>query len=154
MRSVYRDATFEDLVKRLAEQQHPNLTTSLFRTMRELLCFCAVVGYNNGKRRELGKKREEIPARVFEGNDFAMDLIYLLALCETKSADILKPENESDAVRIFEEYANGGLECLKGWLANTPTDAYGDLAIVNALREQGLMETGVKAGSDTIVIEI
>ena len=154
MRDIQRDVEFEDIVKKLAEQKHPHLAASLFRTMRELLCFCAVVGFNNGVRRPLGKKTETIPSRVFENNDMAIDLIYLLALSETKTAEVLKPERENEAVQIFEEYASGGLECVKSWLAKTPTDPYGDTAIINGLREAGAMEPGREEDGEPIAIEI
>ena len=155
MRDIQRDAQFDDLVKRLADQKHPKLNTSIFKTMRELLCFAALVGYERGVRQPLKTKSETpIPSRVFETNDLAMDLIYLIALSETKSSEVLKSENETEAITIFEEYASGGLSCINDWLSNTPTDAYGDVAIINALQELGLMEQSENDANEQITIEI
>lgn len=154
MRDINRDAKYEDLMKLLAEKKNPNLTSSLFKTMRELLCFCAVLGYHEGKRVPLSTKTTEIPGRVFENSDFAMDLIYLLALCESKSGDILKPENESDIIKIFEEYACGGLETLQRWISETPSDAYGDQAIINALYKYDFMTIEGSGDGEEITIEI
>jgi dnd system-associated protein 4 len=154
MKDVSRDAKHEDLVKLLAEKQHPNLTGSLFRTMRELLCFSAVLGYHYGKKVPLGKKTIEIPSRVFENSDFATDIIYLLALCEKRTGEILKPDREGDVIKIFEEYANGGLEKIGEWLRETPEDAYGDQALINAIQNNGFLSPGNEEVSGPIEIEI
>jgi dnd system-associated protein 4 len=154
MKDVSRDKKYEDLVKLLAEKQHPKLTGSLFRTIRELLCFAAVLGYHYDKKVPLGKNTLEIPGRVFENSDFATDIIYLLALCSERTAEILKPERENEVIKIFEEFANGGLGVIEDWFKETPEDPYGDVALINAIQKHGFLTLATDKSSEPIEIEV
>ena len=138
MRNVNRSRKHEDMVQRLAIQQHPVTKRSLFLTIRELMCFAAMLGYSKGQREKLDRKVgvEDIAIQVFEAND-STDFIYLISLAEQKSLDAIKEENEDDAVTIFEEYANGGLEIIAEWIRNSPDDPYGDRACLNGLERDG-----------------
>ena len=46
----------------------------------------------------------------------AKELGYEVISLDQKDANILKPENERECIKIFEEYANGGLHIINGWL--------------------------------------
>jgi dnd system-associated protein 4 len=154
MKNIYRDDRHETLVKRLAEQPHPLLNGSLFPTIRELLCFAAVVGYAEGEKKALGKKTSEIPGRVFENSDTAQDIIFLLALADNKNPDILRNENESEAVSIFESYANGGLDVISRWIGEVPSDPYGDQAIIAAMQKYGFFDVSDEEKSGPVEIDI
>src|SRR5688572_23848247 len=106
MRGIKRSEQHEDLVRRLAEASHPSSNRSIFPTMRELVCFAAVLGFEHDRRKALEGKTFEIDARIFQGSQQAVDLLYLVALAATKNGDILQEEREDEVVGIFEEYAN------------------------------------------------
>jgi dnd system-associated protein 4 len=137
MRSVRRPAEMEDLVRDLAERPHPVSKRSIFPTMRDLMCFAAVLGFHEGVRTPLGPNTHEIDARIFEGNQAALDLVFLIALAGSKDASILHPDREDAAVTVFEEYAATGLKKLHAWRAERPDDPYGDQAILSGIRRDG-----------------
>ena len=111
--NINRSRNHEDMVQRLAMLKLPGAERTLFPTIRELLCFAALLGYSEGRRLALDPAAgvEDISYQQFERGD-AEDLIYLIALAETKDPEILREGEESQCARIFEEYANGGLQLL------------------------------------------
>jgi dnd system-associated protein 4 len=133
MRAIKRSATHEDLVRRLAETPHPISNKSIFPTMRELLCFAAVLGFEHEMRRPLLGQTLEIEGRIFLNSQQAVDLVYLIALASSRDADILREEREPEMVALFEEFANGGLEILQAWMCERPDDLHGDKAILSAM---------------------
>jgi dnd system-associated protein 4 len=135
MRSIRSDEKFEEMIRNLS---HPVTGKPIFPTMRDLICFAAVLGFEHEKRVELnGKTFEVVGGRIFEGSSLAMDLLYLVSLANEKSADILR--EEEPMLKIFEEYAQGGLEILQGWLREKPEDTNGDKAILEALHKYNFL---------------
>lgn len=111
----------------------------VFPTMRELMCFAAALGYENGRKMPLTKDTNEIDARIWERSQEAMDLLYLIALVGENDGEILREDRIDDAVGIFEEYANGGFAVLTQWLKEKPDDLNGDKAILAALSKYGFL---------------
>jgi dnd system-associated protein 4 len=111
--NINRSRIYEKLVQQLAVEKLPNARRSVFPTIRELLCFTALLGYSEGRRVPLDNKAgvEDISYQQFERGD-AEDLIFLLALAETKDPEVLKDGEEGRCAQIFEEYANGGLQII------------------------------------------
>jgi dnd system-associated protein 4 len=107
--------------------------------MRELVCFAAVLGYQVNRRVALTGATEEVDGRIMERSDAAVDLVNLVALCETREIDALLPEREEEAIKLFEEYAAGGLDEIRAWLAERPDDERGDQAIIVGLQSRGLL---------------
>jgi dnd system-associated protein 4 len=103
----------EDVVQRLAVQKLSESDRTLFPTIRELLCFAALLGYSEERRVPLDKEKgvEDVSYQQFERGN-AEDLIYLIALAELKDPEILKEGEEGRCAEIFEEYANGGLQII------------------------------------------
>ena len=112
--NINRSRIHEDMVQRLAMLKLPGTERTLFPTIRELLCFAALLGYSERRRLPLDKKKgfEDVSYQQFERGD-AEDLIYLIALAETKNPEVLKDGEESLCAEIFEEYANGGLQVIQ-----------------------------------------
>jgi len=144
MKSVRRDIKHEPLVRQLAETVNPTTKRSLFPTMRELLCFAAALGFQMSRRVPLGEGTAEVDGRVFENLDSAVDMIYLVGLAGMRDVGILQPEREEELIKVFEEYANGGLQILDEWLRAQGGDVYGDQAILTALRREQLLHDTVK----------
>ena len=145
MRSIRRDKGHEALVRQLTEVTNPVTKRSVFPTMRELLCFAAALGFQMDQRRELGAETAEVDARVWENLDAAVDMVYLIGVAGARDVNILQPDREEELLKVFEEYANGGLTVLDGWLRTQGGDVYGDQAILAGLRREGLLGESPKS---------
>ncbi|AVH62933.1 DNA phosphorothioation-associated protein 4 [Nostoc sp. 'Peltigera membranacea cyanobiont' N6] len=93
--------------------------TGPFQTYADVIVFAAALGAKHKRRVALGEisKREPSPIGqehfIIKGYDL---IIKLLAIAEAKELNILSYENEkyeNQRLRMFEEYANGGLEILQ-----------------------------------------
>jgi dnd system-associated protein 4 len=140
MRGIKTSNTHEEMIRHLT---HPVAGKPVFDSMRTLVCFAAVLGFEYSKKVALGKQQfEAVDGRIFENSDQAVDLLYLIALAHEKDPEILRVENEEKMVAIFEQFAQGGFEILAGWLREKPEDTVGDRAIVSAFGKYGFLSTG------------
>ena len=112
----------------------------LFPTLREALTFCAVLGYRERRKLALDPNAgtEDIAGAQYQINE-AVDVVFALAIANSKNSDILRPEKEKECVQIYEEYANGGLELVESWI-----DRFSDLSVEDAVW-RGLNSIGVKS---------
>ena len=133
--NINRSRVHEDMVQRLAMEKLPGTQRTLFPTIRELLCFAALLGYSEKRRLPLDKDKgvEDVSYQQFERGD-AEDLIYLIALAETKDPEVLKDGEEDRCATIFEEYANGGLQVIKEAMIRGGGE-YPDRDLLELLRE-------------------
>jgi dnd system-associated protein 4 len=145
--NINRSKQYEDIVQLLATQKLPGSDRSLFPTIRELLCFAALLGYSEKRRVPLDRSKgvEDVSYQQFERGD-AEDLIYLLALADTRDPEILKDGEEGRCAEIFEEYANGGLGIIKDALLRSGGEDP-NRAILELLRSKGYIEDG-QSGAD------
>ena len=137
--NINRSRIHEDMVQRLAMLKLPGADRTLFPTIRELLCFAALLGYSEGRRIPLDRDAgvEDVSYQQFERGD-AEDLIYLIALAETKNAEVLKDGEESRCAEIFEEYANGGLQVMREAMLQSGAE-YPDRDILELLLKSGYL---------------
>lgn len=140
MRSIKWSLEYEPLMKQMCEQAHPITKHTIFGTHWEFLCFAAVVGWHFKLKSKISGETKEIPSRIYENKDRAIDLMYLLAISEKQDGDVLREENENSVVEVFEVYAHGGLKTIKGWLKETASDLHGDKAIIVALSNNNFLE--------------
>jgi dnd system-associated protein 4 len=140
--NINRSRVYEDIVQRLAAQSLPGTDRRLFPTIRELLCFAAVLGYSEGRRvpidRSLGV--EDVSYQQFERGE-AENLIYLIALADVRDVNVIREDNEEECARIFEEYVNGGLGLVKDYLLRDGGE-YPDRALMRLLHERGYLKAG------------
>jgi dnd system-associated protein 4 len=131
---VRRSKVFENTLQSLGGKD-----ANLFPTLREALSFCAVLGYKERRKKalDLHAGTEDIAGAQYQINE-AVDIVFALALADTKNSDILRPEQERECVQIYEEYANGGLELVQSWI-----DRYSDVSVEDAVW-RGLSSIGVK----------
>ena len=139
--NVNRSRIHEDMVQRLAVDRLPDSDRSLFPTIRELLCFAALLGYSENRRLPLDKEKgvEDVSYQQFERVD-AEDLIYLLALAESNDPSILNEGEEERCVNIFEEYANGGLQIINDAMIRSGGE-YPDRDVIKLLFERGYLDS-------------
>ena len=139
LRSVVRSKDHEEMVQKLSRQSVDGKQT-VFRTIRELLCFSAMLGFQMGEKTPLADnaRGEDVMIEEFERNE-SVDLIYLIAVADTGGTEILKSDSDIDMVLIFEEYINGGFDILKGWLQQY-RDEVGFQAILQGLKANGFID--------------
>lgn len=137
MRNIRRSAELDLTLRRLGETQHSVAKRSIFPTLRDALCFAALLGYERDARTPLGASTVDLDGRLFVNHAPSLDTMYLLGLAAKRDMAILFDENEEELVTIFEEYASGGLRIIESWFAERPVDQDGDYAIIDALRKHG-----------------
>ena len=116
LRSVNRSEKYEiPIVQKLTNSSDGN---NVFPTIRELLCFAAMLGYSLGKKIKFPEnyKKNDVSWAQFIANG-SDEYIYFLAVCDTKGTDCLKSDTNIDLVDIFEEYINGGFEVILDWFS-------------------------------------
>lgn len=124
MRDIRRPDILEPLVERLTSPKYSETSTPIFATIMDLLIFAAGVGLKCGRRAQVPSSGKGIPMRIFENNQ-KDGFLYLLALAVVQDSSALETTNDDEIVRIFEEFAAGGLEQIAEWLAKDPQDFSG-----------------------------
>ncbi|MFD4906562.1 DNA phosphorothioation-associated protein 4 [Kitasatospora purpeofusca] len=104
-----RPAEHEQLLAVLTGKDGP------FRANYEALLFAAALGRRKERRVPFEKSGEMIRYALVENRHYGDVLIDLIAAAELPDdAKILGDDRIGERLRIFEEYANGGLHCLQG----------------------------------------
>lgn len=149
LRNINRSEFYEDLVQKLARDEEKE-GTRVFSTIKQLLCFAALIGFSQKRREALpdGGKVEDVQHEIFQ-RDNSMDYIYMIAVAETKDTDVLREDSDIDMIKIFEEYAHGGLGIIKGWMVEFAEDD-GFRAIIQGLYKCGLIENEILTREDLI----
>ncbi|GGP94904.1 hypothetical protein GCM10010266_17580 [Streptomyces griseomycini] len=129
-----RPAEHEQLLSLLTGKDGP------FRANYEALLFAASLGRRKERRVPFEKSGEGIRYALVENREYGDVLIDLIAAAEVpEDAKILADDRLAERLRIFEEYANGGLHCLQ---AEINTRGSRDLvAIVSSLVLDALTPT-------------
>ena len=150
--NINRSREHEEMVQRLAMQKLQGTDRTLFPTIRELLCFAALLGYSENRRLPLDRDKglEDVSYQQFERGD-AEDLIFLIALADSQDPELLKEGQEGRCAEIFEEYANGGLQIIHEAILRGGGE-YPDRDILELLREHNYLEIDDK-GSDVSEIQ-
>ena len=86
-----------------------------------------------------------------ESSETVMDMVYLLGLAAERRQEILSddPAEQETLALVYEEFAAGGLEVIREWLAEDPADPEGDRAIRGALSRHGYLEDK-RSAADTL----
>lgn len=139
--NINRSKLHEDLVQRLSMQNIPGSDRKLFPTIRELLCFAALLGFSEQRRVPLDRSAgvEDISYQQFERDPAAEDLLWTIAVAETQDSEVLREGEEARCAEIFEEYANGGLALIKDFLLRNGGE-YPDRALMALLKERKYLQ--------------
>ncbi|GGL03200.1 DNA phosphorothioation-associated protein 4 [Streptomyces flaveus] len=117
--------------KELLIQQLLVENDGIFSSMAEVLLFAAALGWSRGNdgKVPLDKYGEPIRFDVFKKMPTADAFIEALAVMVSPGdTEILSDSRALDRIRIFEEYANGGLAILQGEL-NTSRSPVAEILI-------------------------
>jgi len=90
--NINRSKLHEDIVQRLSMQNVPGSDRKLFPTIRELLCFAALLGFSEKRRVPLDRAAgvEDISYQQFERDPAAEDLLWTIAVAETQDTEVLR----------------------------------------------------------------
>lgn len=140
--NINRSKVYDDLVQRLVHQHVPGSERKLFATIRELLCFAALLGFSEERRLPLDRSQgtDDIMYSIFEADPAAEDLVWALAVAETQDVEVLREGNEKRCGEIFEEYANGGLAIIKDYFLRNGGE-YPDRALLALMKERKYLPT-------------
>jgi len=133
MAQIYRDNKFNQLAERLGNKETNFCGKKIFTYYYDLMVFSAMVGFHNGKNIPVNDKGLEIKQDTFEKNNLD-GYVYLCALQNQKNGDIFREDNENECWKIFESYANSGLEIIDNWLLDSPGDTDGVDTILNEMK--------------------
>lgn len=109
-RRLNRSKDKDDLLQQLTEQ-------GPFQEYRDVLVFAAALGWYEEHRVPLGAKGEPIRWEVATNRRGTEALANMISAAATSDAEIVSPARFEERLTLFEEYANGGLERLRGVLA-------------------------------------
>ncbi|WP_413479523.1 hypothetical protein [Vibrio hibernica] len=133
--SVHRDNRFNDLDEKFCSTKGAKSDACVFNTVKELMVFAALIGYQEDEYHPLNTKANTTPISLDTYATTNHDAyIFLLALAKNPSLDILKDESLKDAIAIFEGYCNGGLKIIDSWVMNNISEPL----ITNVLFKQTL----------------
>jgi dnd system-associated protein 4 len=138
MRRIQRDSGYEETVRTFTTGEQP-----LFKEIWRLLLFTGALGHHLGERAHLTKSDtgKAMPESYFSNCPAWPGFLYLMGVCETESAEILKSGDEPEEllIRTFEEFSTHGLGFLKEALLkfDDPLDAILDIITTNLNHQDG-----------------
>jgi dnd system-associated protein 4 len=103
---VRRPKQYEEMLKKLCQGER-----RVFTTFKEALVFAACLGFQEGRRVAFDKSSEPVGLEVFRA-EYDEAIIRCIGLVETGDPTIMGVTRQGERLRIFEEYACGGLEIL------------------------------------------
>lgn len=107
---VRRPKQYDSLLNILKDKEE-----GVFSTLKSALVFAAAVGFKQQLKIEFLETSEPINFNLF--NDFKdKPFIYAMALTEFDDVGYLREDKFLETIRLFEEYAAGGLQYLDGVL--------------------------------------
>lgn len=146
VRNIYWPEEYDGLVTflrdpqaRSQEQESSGREMRVFPLNVHVITFAAVVGLVEGRKKEVTKDRKEIATHIFESNGLA-EYLYLVPLLASKEPelDLMRGEiGEERSIRLFEQYACGGLEILQEKRIKTLHQQV-DMFVTEILRDYGV----------------
>lgn len=97
-----------------------------FATYRDCMVFAASLGFRRQRRVPFDASSGPIEWGTMINRFGTEDLVDVIAVNDTDDPEILDPSRLAERIRIFEAYANGGLEVLEEFMrreALTPAEA-------------------------------
>jgi dnd system-associated protein 4 len=116
-RLVYWPEEFSEVVDLLngRDREGRPVGNPLYSFNTGAIVLAASLGAKQKRRREVGARRKEISTATFASHNLEAYLFLVPLLGDSQlGTDFLRPENEEQVLREFEQYAAGGLEVLAG----------------------------------------
>lgn len=107
---VRRPKLYDEFLNTLKDKE-----LGVFDTLKSALVFSAAVGHRQKRRVPFTSTAEPIAFSLFSEHQ-DQPFIYALALTEYNDVGYLREEYFLETIKVFEEYAAGGLEYMDGLL--------------------------------------
>jgi dnd system-associated protein 4 len=115
----------------------------VFKEIWRLLIFAASLGFNSGQREALEAvdQGKGIDQATFGNSPTWPGLLYLLAINETQSEEVMRATEEAEdtRIRIFEEYANAGLSILRDHFTKRDFDITSLIELAGQINQQEVL---------------
>lgn len=116
----------------------------MFPYIKDLIVFSAMVGKKYDEKEEVEKDNTGIILSTFEGSSGTRgssvdqhNIIFMFGLSVLRDMKYLRDENVDEVIRVFEQYSNGGLNIIHGWLRDS---AWNPLVILDKVVDDILIE--------------
>lgn len=124
LKEVKRNAKYRPVIDYLWVRGVGPPEGKVFTDIKDIVVFAAMVGKRFERRESLEKNPDGITLLTFGGagsgaKDNRVDqhnIIFMLSVLNKKNMECLRDESIEETIREFEEYANGGLSIIEGWL--------------------------------------
>lgn len=124
---VRRPKEHEDMLYDLCQSDK-----KIFLSYKDALVFSACLGFAKETKREFDKTSEQVGMHIFKG-EFDEAIFQCIELCENQDPRKMSDDNLDARIRLFEEYAAGGLDIIKSRIYEGPEDW--DSALVGLIME-------------------
>jgi dnd system-associated protein 4 len=104
---VRRPKQFEEMLRKLCQEDN-----KIFLTYKDALVFAACLGFQEERKVSFDKSSEPVGMHIFKG-DYDAAIFNCIGIVERNEPSIMGIAHEEEKIRIFEEYACGGLEIIE-----------------------------------------
>ena len=128
MPTLYFSKEYKTLVEELCTKSVQPELGEIFPLYRDLMLFAAMTGKRYDRKSARKGNGGEVESNYFKSTGFKKEgVVYLLGLLENDDPSVLK-DGASDCWKLFEQYCNGGMEIISGWLkATESTEQYAQI---------------------------
>jgi len=117
---VKRPKEYEKMLTDLC-QKGKDSNKNLFLTYKDALVFAACLGFKFDKKIPFSGNAEPVGLHIFKG-EYDPIIFDYIGIVSTKSTEIMGDKKAEEKIRIFEEFACGGLEILEAKVYSCPGD--------------------------------
>lgn len=126
--SVRRPKEYETMLYDMCQSEK-----RIFRSYKDALVFAACLGFvKNSKKGFDDASKDPIKMHIFD-DDFDQPIMNCIGLSETSDPEILGDKLGAERVKIFEEYAAGGLDLIHARVYSSDKDW--DFALLEIIKE-------------------
>ncbi len=114
--------------------------SGLFQTYADVLVFAASLGIHSQSRKPILEIAKIDPIRLSVFGEEGYKIINLIAVVDSNNPKILAKNAEEERIKIFEEYANSGLEILANRLKQFANEVSSVLSLLSEFIEEETKE--------------
>lgn len=118
LRRVRRPKDKEAIMLRLTQGND-----NVFSTFVDLLCFAACLGYSRDLSVPFENSSEPVPWHIFESSN-KDSVVNLIAAVASDDYGIVGIDRFDEKLKVFEQYANGGLQLLSELVDKSPKSPF------------------------------
>jgi len=124
---IRRPKEHEEMLAALSQSDQ-----KVFNSYKDALVFAACLGQMRDEKRSFDKSSEPVGIHIFSG-EFDLSIMQCISLAEDKDPAVMADSNEESRIRLFEEYACGGLDIINREVYESPE--HWDIALERLMLE-------------------